>query len=328
MPSLRYFSQLYGRAAFALLCGLGLTLGSALYARQADAVTTLANSAADTKAAATLRIKMDALKEALSRNAYQRPLVLESSETKNGALGEVYAVLDYPFASVDAALDGPAHWCEVMMLHVNNRFCQAHTKATGSGELTLKVTRTFDQSADQAVLLPFAYQVKASTPDYFAVTLTADVGPFGTYNHCILLEAISLPTGRSFLHFAYSYDLTLMAEMAMKTYFSTVGASKMGFTALEPSGSVVTGARPNYIRGMRGLMERNAMRYYLAVDAYLASHKIAPAEQQDWRLNRWFTSIEQYPMQLHEMDRATYLKLKRLDFQSLQPAPAAAASRP
>jgi len=58
-------------------------------------------------------------------------------------------------------------------------------------------------------------------------------------------------------------------------------------------------------------VERNAMRYYLAIDAYLGALSAPPAQQQDRRLQAWFDATEKYPLQLRDPDRATYLEMKR-----------------
>jgi hypothetical protein len=53
------------------------------------------------------------------------------------------------------------------------------------------------------------------------------------------------------------------------------------------------------------------MRYYLAIDAYLGALSSPPSEQFEKRLQSWFTSTELFPRQLHEIDRTTYLDMKR-----------------
>jgi hypothetical protein len=100
----------------------------------------------------------------------------------------------------------------------------------------------------------------------------------------------------------------LPAKLAMQGYLATAGAGKVGFTRTGDSG---------YIGGMRGAVERNTMRYYLAIDAYLAS-LAAPADQQRTRrLEIWFAATEQYARQLHELDRADYLAMKQSEFRRL-----------
>ena len=75
-----------------------------------------------------------------------------------------------------------------------------------------------------------------------------------------------------------------------------------------------SGAQPDYIGGVRGVVERNTMRYYLAIDAYLGALSTAPLKQFEKRLQAWFASNEKYPRQLHEVDRATYLDMKRREY--------------
>jgi hypothetical protein len=66
-----------------------------------------------------------------------------------------------------------------------------------------------------------------------------------------------------------------------------------------------------YIGGMRGVVERNTMRYFLAIEAYLAGLSAPPAQRLDRRLQAWFSATERYPRQLREMDRNTYMTMKR-----------------
>ena len=61
----------------------------------------------------------------------------------------------------------------------------------------------------------------------------------------------------------------------------------------------------------RGLMERNLMRYFLAIDAAAATPAAAAPDAYARRLNDWFASTERYPRQLHEIDLSTYLSYKR-----------------
>lgn len=89
----------------------------------------------------------------------------------------------------------------------------------------------------------------------------------------------------------------------MKAYLATFGRSKVGFTVVGKASD----GKGELIRGTRGLVERNAMRYFLAVDAYLS------AESAVARRQAWFNATEQYPLQLHEIDSARYLELKAED---------------
>jgi hypothetical protein len=101
--------------------------------------------------------------------------------------------------------------------------------------------------------------------------------------------------------------------MAMQGYLATVGRDKVGFTRVSSGGS-------DYIGGVRGVVERNTMRYYLAIDAYLGALSSPAPEQFEKRLNNWFSSTERFPHQLHEIDRQQYLDMKRSEYARQQNA--------
>jgi hypothetical protein len=66
------------------------------------------------------------------------------------------------------------------------------------------------------------------------------------------------------------------------------------------------------------VVERNAMRYYLAIDAYLGARALPPAQQPQKSLQDWFAATERYALQLHEMDRESYLAMKLLEIRRQQ----------
>ena len=62
------------------------------------------------------------------------------------------------------------------------------------------------------------------------------------------------------------------------------------------------------------------MRYYLAIDAYLAALTTAPEDQLEKRLQYWYNGTDQYARQLHEVERNDYLEMKRKEYQRQQVA--------
>ena len=76
-----------------------------------------------------------------------------------------------------------------------------------------------------------------------------------------------------------------------------------------------------HVSGMRGVVERNTMRYYLAIEAYLGALSASPSVQLDKRLEAWFDATEKYARQLHEIDRATYLEMKHREVRRQLGAP-------
>jgi hypothetical protein len=251
-------------------------------------------------AGAPLRATYEKLAPELASSPFGRPMVLRSAETDNGLKGEVYGVLDQPLTKLGATLDKPSRWCEMFMLHLNNRGCRVDA---GKKTLTLSVVRRYDNPVTDAFELSFQVHVNA-TPEHFDAKLSSGKGPFGTSNYQILLEGIPLDKGKSFVHFSYSYEQGSTTRVATQSYLSTFGRGKVGFTT---EGKASNG-EPELISGMRGLVERNAMRYYLALDAYLA----APDDFEK-RLALWYASTQKYPRQLNDLSEADYLKFKRMD---------------
>jgi hypothetical protein len=278
----------------------------------------LAPSAAastDAGSAGALRAQYDELQERLARNPFGRPLHLVSQEGSNQLRGDVYGVLNYPFAQVERGLNQAANWCDVLILPFNTKHCYA-APGEGATKLTVRIGRKADQPAEQAFPIAFNYRVAARSADYLLIVLQADSGPLGTRDYQITLEATPIDAGRTFIHLGYSYKFGAMSRIAMQTYLSTVGASKIGFTVVSrgPDGS------PKHVGGMLGATERNTMRYFLAIDSYLASLSAPPGTQVDKRLNDWFAATEKYPRQLHEMDRGEYIAMKQKETQRLRAA--------
>jgi len=262
--------------------------------------------------AATLRARQGTMQDKFASNQFGRPLVLESAQTSGELKGDVYAIVEHPFAMVQQALQSPEHWCDILILHLNVKRCRA-----GGGTpkmLNLNVGRKFDQPIEDAYQLNFNYGVVAATPEYLQVRLSADEGPLSTKNYRIQVEAVPLDARRSVIHMSYAYGYGFAARVAMETYLSTLGSQKVGFTVLErkPDG------KPVYQSGVLGLLERNTMRYYLAIDAYLSAYALPAAEQAEWRIREWYASTERYAEQLHEMEQNEYLEMKRKEMRRQQ----------
>ena len=256
--------------------------------------------------AASMNARQTALREALASNAFGRPLVLESTQSDNGLKGEVHAVVGQPFGVVRPALQGMDHWCDILILHLNVKNCLARGSGVDS-MLRLAVGRKFDQPLADAYRVDFAYRVVASQSDYLKVLLEADAGPLGTRDYRIVVEAVPRDARTSFVRMSYAYAYGMAARLAMQGYLATIGPDKVGFSI---TGREADGA-PILVGNVRGAVERNTMRYYLAIEVYLGALHLPPAEQAERRLHDWFTAIERHPRQLHDLEREQYLSMKR-----------------
>jgi len=267
--------------------------------------------------AASLRDKYQSLAQQLKHNQFQRPLYLESAESPSTLKGDIYAVVAYPFATVNGALNdpaqGPANWCDVLILHLNTKYCHASNSSNGT-ILSVNIGRKVEQKLADSYRVQFHYRVAATSPEYFQVDLDADSGPLSTKDYRIVLEAVSISGNQTFLHLTYSYSYGMAGRIAMKAYLATLGSDKVGFTVAGGSSSGQT----EYIGGVRGLVERNTMRYYLAIDAYLGALPSPPGKRLEQRLTNWFDATERYPRQLHEVDRQEYLQMKYKEYERQQ----------
>jgi hypothetical protein len=264
---------------------------------------------------ARLSARYAALAGKLNQNQYDRPIYLESSESARDVAGEVYAVFDYPFAVFSASLRGARDWCDVLLLHVNTKNCRV-VEEDGRTLLDVGLGGKNDEPASETYRMELDYRLSRSGPDYFAMQLQAQSGPLATSNYRILVEAVPAEGGRTFMHFTYAYSYGLAGKLAMQAYLGTTGRGKVGFTVVNHG----PGGDAQYVTGLRGAVERNVMRYYLAIDAYLGALRDPPAERLEKRLQAWFTGTERYPRQLRETSRAEYLDMKRSEFRQQRQA--------
>ena len=134
-----------------------------VFVQAAAAQVKLAGAISDP--ASALRERFVALRGEMSRNAFRRPLHLESRESANEVMGEIYAHVAYPFAVASAGLEKPSQWCDVLILHLNTKYC----RPAGPGPPTVlhvDIGKKFDQPRDQAYHVDFDYRVTARSVNY------------------------------------------------------------------------------------------------------------------------------------------------------------------
>ena len=266
----------------------------------------------DESSSAALLERYAMLKPQLTQNVYHRPLVFESADNGSKVTSDIYAVLDSPFNTVTATFIKPHLWCEVLILHLNTKYCQASPELVKPARLLVNIGKKTPQQLGDTFVLEFSHRVAVETSKYLTVELHANKGPLNTTAYQLQLSAISLPERKTFINLSYSYEYGLAGKLAMQTYLSTLGRGKVGFT------KVMSDEKSVYVGGMRGAVERNTMRYYLAIEAYLVSLKHSPMQSPEARLQYWFDATEEYPLQLREVDRSSYLAMKKDEYQRQQ----------
>ena len=97
-----------------------------------------------------------------------------------------------------------------------------------------------------------------------------------------------------------------MLRLAEKGYFATLGRGKAGFTV---TGTDSNG-KPVYVRGPRGAIERNAVRYYLAIQSFMNTLRYPEEKRFSMRISEWYDLTSRYRRQLFDLDRKDYLTFK------------------
>lgn len=184
-------------------------------------------------------------------NPFHRPLQLESHEGAHGVRGDARGIIGHAFALAAEALSRPEHWCDVLSLHLNIKYCRPSAAGT-SPVLHISIGSKAQQPLAEAHRVNLAYRVVTNSPDHLQVALTADEGPMGTSDYRIVLDATPA--------------------------------------------------------------ERNTMRYYLAIESFLGALTAAPQDRTEKSMQAWFEAVERFPRQLHEMERAEYLEMKRREY--------------
>ena len=252
-----------------------------------------------------LQNRYQELRDLAQRGPFGVPLSVQSEVRSDQVSAELYGIIEHPFEAVKAALSTPASWCEFAPLHLNVKACtfqmQSHETL-----LTLYIGRKYYQSPEAASSQSYQFAVHTREPGSLSVALSAPQGLFGTRAHRLQLEAAGVE-GRTVVALRSSYVSSVVTRLVTAIYLATVGRNRVGFSREDasPAGS------SRYMKGFRGLVERNAMRYYLAFEAFLDMQSVPATHRFEACINAVYDLMEQYPTQLHDMGKAEYLDAKR-----------------
>ncbi len=246
------------------------------------------------------------VKPRLEDNNFGFPLSIESSERDGRLHVDVYGIFEHPIGSVIDALKIPENWCDIVTLHPNIKAC-TYRELPDVRQLTFYGGRKTYQAPDDAYQFTCRYRIIEQRREYLHIVLDADKGPLGTREHRLRFEALPLDAHRTFVQVSFSYASGTPLRIAEQIYFSTLGRSKIGFTitGIDEKGS------PLYIGGSRGVIERNTVRYYLAIHSFLRTAQYPEQMSFSRRIREWYDLTSRFTRQLYEMDRDDYLAVKK-----------------
>ena len=241
----------------------------------------------------------------IERSSFGVPLKVESFERDDKAQVDVTGIFEYPFSSVVDVLKVPANWCDIVSLHLNVKAC-TYRELPGDWLLTFYIGRKVYQPPEDTRQVIFHYRNIVQQQGYLDIILSADAGPFGTKDPRMRFEALPLEGGRTFVHVSYAYSDSAALRLAAKVYFVTLGRDKVGFTV---TGTDRNG-NPVYIGGPRGSIERNAVRYYFAIQTFMNTLRYPEKSRFSMRISEWYDLTIRCRKQLYELDKKDYLTFK------------------
>lgn len=231
---------------------------------------------------------------------------LTSSEQGEVLSAEISSILHHPFEMVAASLEKAENWCQFMPLHFNIKACTYEAR-DGREVLTLYSGRKTYQSPEDSYEMVYRFEASRKDHSQLSLHLRADRGPANTRDYRLELKAQRVGKG-TLLHIYSSYRPSTLSSILTSGYLSTLGRDKVGFSRFEQDGEW------RLVQGVRGVIERNVMRYHLAVDSFLSTRTLPDATRYKAALTTWFRQNDGYPQQLHEMAEADYLEIKRKEW--------------
>lgn len=232
----------------------------------------------------------------------EQPFYLHAEARKHIEMGDAAFHVPTSFDELSLALTDVVNWCDILPLHLNVKGCVFDDTAANP-VLTLFVGHKDYQSIEDAHRIDYDFSSEL-VEGYFEARFHADKGPLGTSDYRIEFEA--MPLGDStFARLRTSEHQSWISSKAMNVYLSTKGADKRGVTVVGHDDA----GRPLYSAGEEGAVERNVLRYYFAVVAFLETLDKPDDSRYEAALQEWYAATEQYP-QLYEMDEDEYLSIK------------------
>ena len=249
-------------------------------------------------------------KPILDNPTVDKPFYLHAEVVKRRQIGEAALYFEQPFKEISRSLSKLGNWCEVLLLHLNTKAC-THSRRERDKTLTIYLGRKFYQDPDDAFVMTYDFETEKDK-DYFSALITAEDGPLGTSDYRIHFE-VALIDGRTFGRIQVSQKHSWLSSKAAKLYVATKGRKKQGISVVDHDDK----GNPIYSSGEQAIAERNLLRYYFAITAYIHSQNGARSDRFKDSLQYWYDQTEQY-QQLYEVDRDQYINDKYREYKNQQ----------
>ena len=252
------------------------------------------------------------LQPRLAQSPFQRELALDSTEAFERLSGDIYATLDAPLANLELVNRSPLRWCEILLLLSNTKSCVVG-RQDEAPSLQMRMGTKGPQALATTTPMNFKFETSAPQAPVLETHLSSNSGPMGTKDGKLRVQAIAVGPNKSFIHLHYSYSSSLAGRLATGVYLQTLGRGKVGFSKEQAEASRPADA--HWVGGVRGIIERNTMRYFMGLSCALQfAGTEAPTQRFAQMAPCWYDDTERYPQQLHEMGRSEYLEMKRAEY--------------
>ena len=252
------------------------------------------------------------LQPRLAQSPFQRELALDSTEASERLSGDIYATLDAQLANLELVNRSPLRWCEILLLLSNTKSCVVG-RQDEAPSLQMRMGTKGPQALATTTPMNFKFETSAPQATVLETHLSSNSGPMGTKDGKLRVQAIAVGPNKSFIHLHYSYSSSLAGRLATGVYLQTLGRGKVGFSKEQAEASRPADA--HWVGGVRGIIERNTMRYFMGLSCALQfAGTEAPTQRFAQMAPCWYDDTERYPQQLHEMGRSEYLEMKRAEY--------------
>ncbi len=243
----------------------------------------------------------------LDRNLALR---IQSDEQGRRLRVDVYGIVNQPYPRVAEALSSPAAMCDFLILNMNVKTC-TYEQVGRRLFMTIYIAGKNYAPLYRTLEIEPYFELQKKDRNYLKVLVASREASRGKTEYSVFVEAV--PYGKATLvRFSSKYFASRINKAATTAYLKTFALNKVGFTVIGRNNQGL----PEYVRGMQGVIERNAVRSYLALQAYLETTDAPVNLRFESRLWRWFKLTNVYKRQLHEMHWQSYLLNKRREYQN------------
>jgi hypothetical protein len=243
----------------------------------------------------------------LKTSSFGLPVHMESFVGGNSSHVDISGTVKYPFEIVKKRLQNPFELCEIFMLNINIRAC-TYEGSDNDWLVTVYNVKKYYDPIEDAFPIKFKHLDTEQLQNQFRISLAAKEGPLNTRDHQFQIEATPVDVNTTFIRLHYLFSYSAFGYFTVNSYFSIFGRGKVGFTVADDKQG-----NPALVTGVRGAVERNVMRYYLAILANLETQGNPSEQRYEKQLTLWYDLTIKYKKQLYEMEKENYLAHKRHD---------------